>query len=159
MPVRTWIVIIAIAVVGCVKPKLWASDETEKPAYSGYVPSEKSIKAACQACPCGDGVFGYADWLYWKNRQDGLDFHYFMIDNSWAGEADAMRYDLLEPHLQRYGNTAIVSYTFMLTTAKDGAITHRTHNESRVLVQFEDGWKVVHVHKSPAKPAVEHRPS
>lgn len=25
-----------------------------------------------------------------------------------------------------------------------------SHNESRVMVKLEDGWKVVHVHKSPS---------
>jgi hypothetical protein len=52
--------------------------------------------------------------------------------------------------LQLYGNTAIVSYTFMLTTARDGTVQHRSHNESRVLVKTGDAWQVVHVHKSPA---------
>ncbi|MCA9933638.1 MAG: hypothetical protein KC415_06930, partial [Anaerolineales bacterium] len=47
--------------------------------------------------------------------------------------------------------TAVVSYTFMLTIAGEQGITHRTHNESRVLIKTPDkGWQVVHVHKSPA---------
>ncbi len=67
------------------------------------------------------------------------------------GRPADFRYDLLEPRLQLYGDTAVVSYTFMLTSAdEDGQLTHRTHNESRVLVKGEDGWQVVHVHKSPA---------
>jgi hypothetical protein len=45
---------------------------------------------------------------------------------------------------------AIASYTFMLTIAKNGALEHRTHNESRVLVKADNVWRVVHVHKSPA---------
>ena len=90
------------------------------------------------------------EWYLTPHRQDGLDFHFFMIENSWAGTVDAFRFDLLEPRLQRYGETAIVSYTFMLTRLKEGALTHQTHNESRVLVHKENGWKVVHVHKSPA---------
>jgi hypothetical protein len=45
-----------------------------------------------------------------------------------------------------YGNCC----TFMLTVAKEGVISHRKHNESRVLVNDESGWKIVHVHKSPA---------
>lgn len=79
-----------------------------------------------------------------------------MIDHSWAGTEGDFRYDLWEPRLQLYGAntdspTAIVSYTFMLTIATpDGPITHRSHNESRVLVKGADGWQVVHVHKSPA---------
>lgn len=91
------------------------------------------------------------EWFVTPHRQDGLDFHFFMIDHAWAGTNGDFRYDLLEPRVQLYGNTAVVSYTFMLTTAdNDGSLTHRTHNESRVLVKGAAGWQVVHVHKSPA---------
>ena len=93
------------------------------------------------------------EWWVTPHRQDGVDFHLFMIDHRWAGEGD-YRFDLLEPRLQLYGDTAIVSYTFMLSRAKpEGGVTHRTHNESRVLVKRGDQWKVAHVHKSPAWPA------
>ena len=85
-----------------------------------------------------------------SHRQDGLDFHFFMIDHSWAGKNLDFRYDLLEPRLQLYGDTAIVSYTFMLSVAGADGIGHRTHNESRVLVRRDGQWQVVHVHKSPA---------
>lgn len=96
------------------------------------------------------------EWFVTPHRQDGLDFHLFMIDHSWAGTGADFRYDLLEPRLQLYGETAVattavVSYTFMLTMAGENGIAHRTHNESRVLVKTTDkGWQVVHVHKSPA---------
>lgn len=90
------------------------------------------------------------EWFVTPHRQDGLDFHYFMIEHDWAGAGGDFRYDLLEPRLQLYGDTAIVSYTFMLTMVHNGAITHRSHNESRVLVRAADGWRVVHVHKSPS---------
>ena len=91
------------------------------------------------------------EWFITPHRQDGLDFHFFMIDHAWAGTSGDFRYDLLEPRLQLYDNTAVVSYTFMLTiTAADGSLTHRTHNESRVLIKNAAGWQVVHVHKSPA---------
>jgi hypothetical protein len=90
------------------------------------------------------------EWFVTPHRQDGLDFHFFMIEHSWAGETDDFRYDLLEPRLQLYGDTAVASYTFMLTIVSKEGIRHRTHNESRVLVRREKGWQVVHVHKSPA---------
>ncbi len=90
------------------------------------------------------------EWWVTPHRQDGLDFHQFMIDNRWSGTGNRWRYDLLEKRCQRYGDTAIVSYTFMLSIAGDAGITHQTHNESRVLVKMEGAWKVVHVHKSPA---------
>lgn len=90
------------------------------------------------------------EWFVTPHRQDGLDFHFFMIDHAWAGSGD-YRYDLLEPRLQLFGDTAVVSYTFMFTRQnEDGGLIHRTHNESRVLLRGESGWQVVHVHKSPA---------
>jgi hypothetical protein len=90
------------------------------------------------------------EWFVAPHRQDGLEFHLFMIEHNWAGAEADFRYDLLEPRLQLYENTAIVSYTFMLTTCREGAVQHRTHNESRVLVKTDGRWQVVHVHKSPA---------
>lgn len=93
------------------------------------------------------------EWWVTPHRQDGLDFHRFMIEHRWAGEGD-YRYDLLEPRLQLYGDTAIVSYTFMLSRARpEGGVDHHTHNESRVLIKRDGLWQVVHVHKSPAWPA------
>ena len=90
------------------------------------------------------------EWWLAPHRQDGLDFHRFMIEHRWAGAGD-YRFDLLEPRLQLYGDTAIVSYTFMLSRARpEGGVEHRTHNESRVLVRRDGHWQVVHVHKSPA---------
>lgn len=90
------------------------------------------------------------EWFVTPHRQDGLDFHFFMIDHGWAGTEGDYRYDLLEPRLQLYGDTAVVSYTFFLTIAGNEGITHHTHNESRVLVRQNGEWQVVHVHKSPA---------
>ena len=102
------------------------------------------------------------EWFITPHRQDGLDFHLFMINNSWAGEGADFRYDLWEPRLQLYGTepmlTAVVSYTFMLSIATDSGIQHRNHNESRVLIKDADGWQIVHVHKSPAWEA-PHTPS
>ena len=94
------------------------------------------------------------EWWITPHRQDGLDFHRFMIEQGWSGTSGEFRYDLLEPRVQIYENTAVVSYTFMLSRVEtDGSISHKTHNESRVLVKVEGRWQVVHVHKSPATPA------
>ena len=93
------------------------------------------------------------EWFVTPHRQDGLPFHLFMIENSWAGTEADFRYDLWEKRLQLYGDTAIVSYTFMLTRSEAGGISHQGHNESRVLVKDREGWKIVHVHKSPSWPA------
>ncbi|MBP6786577.1 MAG: nuclear transport factor 2 family protein [Candidatus Promineofilum sp.] len=98
------------------------------------------------------------EWFVAPHRQDGLDFHYFMIEHAWAGTADDLRFDLLEPRLQQYGDTAVVSYTFMLTMAGEDGISHALHNESRVLVRRDGAWQVVHVHKSPAWKAAREQP-
>ncbi len=90
------------------------------------------------------------EWFITPHRQDGLDFHFFMIEHNWAGAGVDFRYDLWERRLQLYGDTAVVSYTFMLTLAAENSITHRQHNESRVLIRQNGAWKIVHVHKSPA---------
>jgi hypothetical protein len=95
-------------------------------------------------------VLSLFEWFVTPHRQDGLDFHIFMVEHDWASTVTDFRYDLLEPRLQLYPDMAIVSYTFMLTVAKNGVLEHRTHNESRVLVKVDGAWKVVHVHKSPA---------
>jgi hypothetical protein len=98
------------------------------------------------------------EWFVAPHRQDGLDFHFFMIEHAWAGTDGDFRYDLLEPRLQLYGDTAVVSYTFMLTTSSAEGIRHTLHNESRVLVRREGIWQVVHVHKSPAWRAPRQEP-
>ncbi len=94
------------------------------------------------------------EWFITPHRQDGLDFHLFMINNSRAGAGAEFRYDLWDPRVQIYGTepmlTAVVSYTFMLSIATESGIQHRSHNESRVLIKDADGWQIVHVHKSPA---------
>ena len=107
--------------------------------------------ATYKATTAGD--LSLYEWFITPHRQDGLDFHFFMIDHSWAGTDSDFRYDLWEPRLQIYGEgemvTAVVSYTFMLSIATEAGIKHRSHNESRVLIKNGDGWQVVHVHKSP----------
>lgn len=92
----------------------------------------------------------YEYWIV-PHRQDGLDFHQFMIENQWSGQPKAQRFDLLEKRCQRYGDTAVVTYTFMLTQAYEEGLKHHVHNETRVLVKMEENWQVVHVHKSPAR--------
>jgi hypothetical protein len=98
------------------------------------------------------------EWFVTPHRQDGQDFHFFMIEHSWAGTDGDYRYDLLEPRLQLYGDAAIVSYTFMLTIATAEGVRHTLHNESRVLVRHDGAWQVVHVHKSPAWKAPREQP-
>ena len=102
------------------------------------------------------------EWYVTPHRIDGIPFHDFMMTESartgtvFSSEAEpgvedpAFRFDLANLKIQRYGETAIASYTLLTTTSSPGGIKVASHNESRVMVQFEDSWKIVHVHKSPS---------
>lgn len=97
------------------------------------------------------------EWHITPHRQDGLDFHLFLVRHARLPEGHETRFDLLEPRLQVYGDltgdglaVAIVSYTLMLTRMTPEGVSHRSHNESRVLLKRDGVWKVVHAHKSPA---------
>jgi hypothetical protein len=106
------------------------------------------------------------EWWVTPHRIDGLPFHDFMMeanaargtvfgaDNGGQGEGSTgksmSRFDLSNLAIQRFGKTAIASYTLLISTPTAEGVRVAAHNESRVMVEFSDGWKVVHVHKSPA---------
>ena len=100
------------------------------------------------------------EWWVTPHRLDGLPFHEFMmISNASRGtvfgaeEKGQTRFDLSNLLIQRYGDTAIASYTLLISTALPEGVKVAAHNESRVIVKLNGEWKVVHVHKSPAWPA------
>lgn len=99
------------------------------------------------------------EWWVTPHRIEGLPFHEFMTQaNTRKGTSfgadgskdNATRFDLANLHIQRYGSTAIASYTLLVSTATPDGVKVVAHNESRVMVKFEGKWKVVHCHKSPA---------
>ncbi len=90
------------------------------------------------------------EWYVTPHRQDGLGSHLFFISQTDMFPKGAQyHYELLEPKLQQYGDTAIVCYTLLMATSLDGVRKVSTMNESRVLVKLDGHWKVCHVHKSP----------
>lgn len=99
------------------------------------------------------------EWWITPHRIDGLPFHEFMMTANaergtvFGSEGEAKsptRFDLSNLHIQMYGDTAIASYTLLISTASPGGVKVGSHNESRVIVKQDGTWKVVHVHKSPA---------
>ena len=109
------------------------------------------------------------EWYITPNRIDGVPFHDFMMTEArragatpmtgttLAGAAEprsakpaSTRFDLANYQEQLYGDTAIASYTLLVSEAGERGIVVRAHNESRVMIKFLEGWKVVHVHKSPS---------
>ena len=103
------------------------------------------------------------EWWVTPHRIDGIPFHDFMMTaNAERGtvfgaesrgeppaEAD-FRLDLANLHIQRYDNTAIASYTLLVSTRSAAGVQVAAHNESRVIVKIDGNWQIVHVHKSPA---------
>ncbi len=107
------------------------------------------------------------EWWVTPNRIDGLPFHEFMMDSnarrgtvfgSDAAQKAESRLDLSNLLIQRYGDTAIASYTLLTSTALPDGVHVNAHNESRVMVKLDGKWTVVHVHKSPAWPAPHVQP-
>lgn len=100
------------------------------------------------------------EWWVTPQRLDGLPFHEFMMTSNAQrgsvfgaedkGAKARSRFDLSNLHIQRYGDTAIASYTLLISTALPDGVKVAAHNESRVMVKIDGNWKVVHVHKSPA---------
>ncbi len=99
------------------------------------------------------------EWWITPHRIDGLPFHEFMMHSnaergtvfgSDAAQKAESRLDLANLRIQRYGDTAIASYTLLTSTALPSGVQVNAHNESRVMVKIDGKWKVVHVHKSPA---------
>jgi ketosteroid isomerase-like protein len=98
------------------------------------------------------------EWWVTPHRLDGLSFHEFMMQANARrgsvfgaeGEPAPTRFDLANLHIQRYTDTAIASYTLLVSTAASHGVKVASHNETRVIVKMDGKWKVVHVHKSPA---------
>ena len=100
------------------------------------------------------------EWWVTPHRLDGLPFHDFMMAENarrgtvfgaeGQGEQAQTRFDLANLHIQRYGDTAIASYTLLTSTGTLQGVNVAAHHESRVMVKIEGEWQVVHVHKSPA---------
>jgi hypothetical protein len=116
-----------------------------------------------------DPDLGLYEWYVTPHRIDGIPFHDFlMAEAARAGatpltgeglhenqgprptEPARVRFDLSNYREQLYGDTAIASYTLLVSTSTGAGVTVRSYNESRVMIRFSDGWKVVHVHKSPS---------
>jgi len=102
------------------------------------------------------------EWWVTPHRIEGVPFHEFMMtENSKRGtvfgseqqkeeQNTPARFDLANLHIQRYGETAIASYTLLISTSLEDEVRVAAHNESRIMVKINGAWKVVHVHKSPA---------
>ncbi len=109
------------------------------------------------------------EWWVTPHRIDGLPFHDYMmegnrllgtvfgVENQFPEQAKP-RFDLANLHVQLYPGAAIASYTLLTSSLTEAGVKVSAHNETRVAVQVEGQWQVVHVHKSPAWPAPHESP-
>jgi ketosteroid isomerase-like protein len=81
-------------------------------------------------------------------RQDGIDFHLFMLRQMAASSGAVQHLELLNPKVQLYGDVAIVTATSQVTSVNQGEVETSYLHETRVWARGEDGWKLVHFHKS-----------
>jgi hypothetical protein len=113
------------------------------------------------------------EWYVTPHRIEGIPFHDFMMTEAAQSGATPLtgmalasesggsrhpelrderprtRFDLANYAEQRYGDTTIASYTLLISQSTPNGVVVHSYNESRVMVKFPEGWKVVHVHKSP----------
>ncbi len=102
----------------------------------------------------------FYEWYISPQRIDGLDFHLreILVHRTTVGGADDttdlhIEHEILQPRIQVYGDTAIITYTLFVRAVQGGRVQHLSHNESRVYHNFgaadAPDWKLVHCHKSP----------
>jgi hypothetical protein len=112
------------------------------------------------------GDLSLYEWFVTPHRIDGLPFHDFMMSEAGRDDSSGMaldpkpeglakdktrvRFDLANYREQVYGDTAICTYTFLLSRGTEDGVEVLSYNESRVLHREKGKWKVVHVHKSPS---------
>lgn len=101
---------------------------------------------------CADDV-SFFEWYVTTQRIDGIDFHLRELkvhaQALGGGEGARTEHEILQPRVQRYGDTAIVTYTLLVRSVRGTNVTRTQHNETRVFYRFPEGWKLVHCHKSP----------
>jgi calcium/calmodulin-dependent protein kinase (CaM kinase) II len=83
-------------------------------------------------------------------RIDGVEFHLSLIRLMAQNPANRpARFDMLNPQVQLYGETGIVTYTRLMTYDDNGRPRWTTFNETRVYVRINGAWKMAHFHRSP----------
>ncbi len=95
----------------------------------------------------------FFEWYITTQRIDGIEFHLHEIlvhaQALGGGEGARTEHEVLQPRIQIYGDTAIVTYTLLVRAVKGVVVTRTQQNETRVFHRFVEGWKLVHCHKSP----------
>jgi hypothetical protein len=98
----------------------------------------------------------FFEWYISPQRIDGLDFHLRELrvhKDIVGGAGSRIEHEILQPRVQVYDSTAIITYTLLIRAVSEAGTVHKSHNETRVFYNFGDTdvpqWKLVHCHKSP----------
>lgn len=102
----------------------------------------------------------FYEWYISPQRIDGLDFHLreiavhsAVIGGSARPGERRIQHEVLQPRVQIYGDTAILTYTLFIRALGPDGLSHKSHHETRVFHNFGNeqapDWKLVHCHKSP----------
>jgi len=99
----------------------------------------------------------FFEWYISPHRIDGLNFHLRELrvhkDVVGGQQGSRVEHEILQPRVQVYGDTAIVTYTLLVRAVSDAGVVHKSHNETRVFHNFGNAdttqWKLIHCHKSP----------
>lgn len=93
----------------------------------------------------------FFEWYVTTQRIDGIDFHLreILVHAEALGGGAGTEHEILQPRVQLFADTAIVTYTLLVRSVHGNTVQRTQQNETRVLHRFDDGWKLVHCHKSP----------
>src|SRR5205085_6339084 len=85
-------------------------------------------------------------------RIDGLDFHLGLMGamRETGSFGKLVRFDMLTPHVHLLGDSAVVTYTRLMTYSTDSGPVFRAFNETRVFARKDGAWKMIHFHRSHA---------
>lgn len=85
-------------------------------------------------------------------RIDGLDFHLGLMAamKEQGAFSKLIQFHMLTPHVHVHGDSAVVTYTRLMTFASESAPVFRAFNETRVFTRMDGAWKMIHFHRSHA---------
>ncbi len=82
-------------------------------------------------------------------RIDGKDMN-MRFYQAWSDGPKSIAGDMMNPKVQTYGDTAILTYNYVgLTKAKDGEITTSNAKSTRVYHRSNNRWMLVHANFAP----------
>jgi len=87
------------------------------------------------------------EWYTQDGRIEGRNLH-----EDWIREQDApmdISWTLEDLLLRHYGRVAVASYTLRVQAVEHGVVVQAHSDETVVLEEHNEAWRVVHVHKSP----------